>query len=176
KAPQLKFTDFFISGKDRQGLQLSGDIGPALWDFRLAGRSLDMGILGELSGFPYSLSGAADIQVHGKGDAKRPHLDGKVDLDRGTALGLAFRSGSAEFIWQDARITFTNLFLNDPGHYTLEGAGVFPLISKEKTEAQDHAIDFSVRLRDSNLSLLQSISPEIKQARGPVEGLLQIKG
>ena len=54
-APQLKFTDLFISGKDREGLQLSGDIGPALWDFQMAGRGLDMGTLGELAGFPLRL-------------------------------------------------------------------------------------------------------------------------
>jgi len=176
KAPQLKFTDFFISGKDRQGLELSGDIGPTLWDFQMAGHGLDMGILGELAGFPYPMGGAADVQVRGTGNPAHPHVEGSVDLRRGTAFGLAFRTGSASFIWQDARISFTRLSLSDPGHYTLEGAGVFPLVSKDKTRGQDHSIDFSVRLIDSNLSLLQSCMPEVKQAKGPVDGLLQIKG
>jgi len=175
-APQLKFTNFFISGQDQQKLELSGDVGPALWDFQMAGRGLDMAILGELAGFTYPLSGSANVQVHGTGNPKSPHVDGKVDLDHGAVMGLSFRSGSAAFIWQDARITFTKLELSDPGHYHLEGSGSFPLISKEKTTAQDHSIDFSVRLRDSNLSLLQSFSHEVKDAKGPVEGLLQIKG
>jgi len=176
KAPQLTFTNFYISGNDRQGLELTGDIGPTLWDFRMAGHSLDMGILGELAGFPYPMSGSADVQVRGAGSPAHPHVEGKIDLTRGTALGLAFRTGSASFIWQDARISFTKLSLSDPGHYALEGAGVFPLVSKEKNRTQDHSIDFSVRLLDSNLSLLQSCLPEVKQAKGPVDGLLQIKG
>jgi len=175
-APQLNFKDFFISGKDRQGLQLSGDIGPTLWDFRMTGRALDMGILAELAGFPYPISGSADVQVHGTGDPKHPHVDGKVDLNQGSVLGLSFRSGSAAFIWQDTRITFTKLLLSDPGHYNLEGSGSFPLLPKDKAQTQDHSVDFSVRLRDSNLSLLQSFSREVKSAKGPVEGLLQIKG
>ena len=122
----MEFTNFFISGKDQEGLQLSGDIGPARWDFQMVGRRLDMGILGELAGFPYPLSGAANVQIRGTGDPKHPHVEGKVQLDRGTALGLAFRSGSAAFTWQDTRITFTQLSLDNPGHYNLEGSGVFP--------------------------------------------------
>ncbi len=185
--PQLQFTDLFISGKDQQGLQFTGNIGPTLWDFKMAGRGLDMGTLGELSGFPYPISGAADVQVHGTGDPSHPHVEGKVDLDRGAVLGLAYRSGSAAFVWQDARITFTKLVLSDPGHYTLEGAGVFPLRKKAdllRPTSDVHrppsdvsrSIDFSLRLRDSNLSLLQSFSREVKNAKGPVEGLIQIKG
>jgi len=176
KAPQLQFTDFSISGKDRQGVRISGDIGPSLWDFRMSGHGLDMGTLSELSGFPYPMSGSADVQVRGTGDPKHPHVEGNIDLDRGTLVGLAFRTGTASFIWQDARISFTKLSLTDSGHYTLEGAGVFPLVTSGKIGGEDHSIDFSIRLLDSNLSLLQSFMPEVKQAKGPVDGLLQIKG
>src|SRR5262249_7918495 len=102
-APQLTFTTFVISGRVREGLELTGKIGLALWYFRMTGRSLDMGTLGELAGFPYPLSGQADVRVHGSGDPRHPHVDGQVDLDRGTALGLAFRSGTASFVWQDTR-------------------------------------------------------------------------
>ena len=30
----------YISGKDKEGLELSGDIGPTLWDFKMAGHGL----------------------------------------------------------------------------------------------------------------------------------------
>jgi len=124
KAPQLKFTNLFISGKDKQGLQLNGQIGPTLWDFQMAGQGLDIGTLGELSGFPYPMSGAANVNVHGTGDPAHPHVEGKIDLEHGTALGLPFQTGTAAFVWQDARIMFTKLLLSDPGRYTLDGAGI----------------------------------------------------
>jgi len=175
-APQLKFTDFFISGRDQQGLQLTGDIGPALWNFRLNGHGLDMGTLGSLAGFSYPLEGDADVSVRGTGDLSHPHVEGTVQLQDGRALGLGFHSGSAAFVWQDYRITFTQLRLQDPGRYTLTGTGVFPLASKDKKMASDQGIDFSVRLLDSNLGLLQSLSKEVRQAKGSVDGLLQITG
>src|SRR5262249_16278036 len=159
---------------DRQGLQLNGQIGPGLWDFQMAGQGLDIGTLAELSGFPYPMSGAANVQVRGSGDLAHPHVEGKVDLDRGTARGLSYRTGSAAFVWQDARITFTKLLLSDSGRYTLDGAGVFPLIQKSSvraSEAAAHPIDFSLHLRDSNMGLLKSLSEEVKEAKGPVEGL-----
>jgi len=248
-APQLKFTDFFISGKDQQGLQLNGDIGPALWDFTLNGHGLDIGTLGSLAGFSYPLEGNADVSVKGTGDLGHPHVEGTIQLQDGRALGLAFHSGSAAFVWQDYRMTFTHLQLQDPGRYTLTGAGVFPLAATRPSSpsssspsssspsssspsssspsssspsssppnavvgglstsltadgsptttsgmtsggtsgmtaeakgmtsggAGDQGIDFSVRLQDSNLGLLQSLSKEVRQARGSVDGLLQITG
>lgn len=175
-APQLKFTDFFISGKDQQGLQLTGDIGPELWDFRLKGHGLDMGTLGSLAGFSYPLEGDADVSVQGTGNLSHPHVQGTVQIQDGRALGLGFHSGSADFVWQDYRMTFTQMQLQDPGRYTLTGAGVFPLASKDKKASSDQGIDFSVRLRDSNLGLLQSLSKEVRQAKGSVDGLLQITG
>ena len=42
------------------------------------------------------MSGVANVQVHGTGDPKHPHVDGKIDLDHGTAMGLSFRSGTAD--------------------------------------------------------------------------------
>ena len=200
-APQLKFTDFFISGKDQQGLQLTGDIGPSLWDFRLNGHGLDMATLGSLAGFSYPLEGNADMSVRGTGDLIHPHIEGTVQLQDGRALGLGFHNGSAAFVWQDYRMTFTQLRLQDPGRYTLTGAGVFPLASSRPSlpnapigglsttftadgspmttsgmTKRDQGIDFSVRLQDSNLGLLQSLSKEVRQAKGSVDGLLQITG
>ena len=181
--PQLKFKDFYISGKEDQDLQITGDVGPSLWNFRLAGRGLDMGTLAGLAGFPYPLSGSANLSVTGTGDVHHPRLDGVIDLRQGSALGLAFKTGSAAFVWHDARITFTKLSLSDPDRYTLVGAGVFPLMTKNAEtarsnagEKQDRTIDFSVRLQNSNLGFLQSLSSEVKRAQGSLEGLLQIKG
>ncbi len=196
KSPQLRISDLFISGKYEQGLALTGEMGPHHWDFKMEGRGMDISTLGELSGFPYAISGAADLSVVGRGDSKHPHVEGSVDLDRGSILGLAFRSGTAVFVWQDDRITFSRLFLSDPGHYGLEGSGVFPLRQKAEfgnpenpagTPSQvlraaksaapsSPPIDFSIRLHDANLSLLKSFSREVREAKGPVEGLLQIKG
>jgi hypothetical protein len=176
KSPQLLFKDFFISGADKQGLTLSGTVGPSLWDFQLRGRAMDLGTLGGLSGFPYPLSGTADVAIHGSGDVDHPHLDGTVSVRDGRAMGIGFHSGEASFIWQDTRMTFTRLWLSDPGRYTLAGTGVFPVTSKSKRRDQDRSIDFSVRLQDSNLGLLQSISDEVKQAHGNVDGILQIRG
>ena len=74
-------------------------------------------------------------------------------------------------------MTFTRLQLSDPGRYTLTGAGVFPVITaKTAPQTAQPTIDFSLRLTDSNLGILQSITPEVKSAKGSVQGLLQIKG
>lgn len=176
-APQLKFSDFAITGKDAQTLQVTGDVGPKLWNFGMIGRRLDMGTLAGLASFPYSMNGTADLSIHGKGDATHPHIEGTINLDNGSALGLAFRTGTASFVWQNDQITFTKLALSDSGRYTLVGAGVVPRMSKKKTEASEELpIDFTVRLQDSNLQMLRSISSEIKAARGAVEGILQIRG
>lgn len=176
QAPQLRFTDFSISGTDHRGFRMTGDIGPSLWDFRMAGRGLDLGTLGGLAGFPYSLNGTADGTIRGTGDSAHPHVEGSVDLKRGSVLGLSFENGSSAFVWQDDRMTFTRLLLSDPGRYTLSGAGVFPVTSKEKRGRPDRTIDFSVRLQDSNLGLLQSLSREVKKAKGPVQALIQVTG
>jgi hypothetical protein len=179
-APQLKFTDFYITGIHEQRLLLSGDIGPALWNYRMEGKGLDVSALGELAGFPYPLSGTADVQLNGKGNANQPQIEGRVELERGSILGLAFQSGKAAFNWQNDRISFDRLLLNDPGRYTLEGSGDFPLRRKESKQTLQASlrtpINFAIRLKDSNLSMLKSLSPEIKEAGGPVDGELTIKG
>ncbi len=179
KAPQLHITDLFISGKYEQGLAITGDLGPNLWDFKMEGRGLDIGTLSELAGFPYPLGGAANLRIVGRGDAKHPHVEGIIELDRGSILGLSYQTGTATFVWEDDRISFTKLFLHEPGRYGLEGAGVFPLKKKSKAGKEElpaTPIDFSIRLKDANLSLLKSFSQEVLEAKGPLEGLLQIKG
>jgi hypothetical protein len=176
RTPQLVFKDFFISGKDEQGLRLSGELGPARWDFRLLGTGLDLATLGNLAGFSYPMEGAADVDLRGTGDLQHPHIEGTLRLESGRVLGLAFRSGGADFLWQDARMTFTRLQLTDPGRYTLTGAGGFPLAPREKGGDKDRTIDFSLRLENSNLGLLQSFSDEIRRAKGELSGLVQIRG
>ncbi|MFA5974780.1 MAG: translocation/assembly module TamB domain-containing protein [Elusimicrobiota bacterium] len=177
QAPQLHFTDFFISGRDHQRLELTGDIGPSLWDFRMAGHGLDMGTLGGLAGFPYPVNGTADLSIRGTGDAAHPYAEGTIDLRQGSVLGLSFRNGASAFAWQDDRITFTRLILSDPDRYTLSGTGVFPLSTASgKKKGSDRTVNFSLRLQDSNLGLLQSISNQVKKANGDVQALVQITG
>src|SRR5262249_44736009 len=61
QAPQMNFKDFRIAGKEGQGVALDGDIGPSHWDFRMNGQRMDLGVLGGLAGFPYPLSGEAEV-------------------------------------------------------------------------------------------------------------------
>jgi translocation and assembly module TamB len=172
----LAFMYFAVSVNNGEGLRLNGDIGPEKWNFALQGEGLDVGTLGGLGGFPYPLSGSANVNIHGTGNLQQPRVDGSLEVRDGRVLGLDFRHGSTEFAWQEQRVTFTKLQLSDPGRYTLMGTGVFPLLSKGKNTSPSKAIDFSVRLLDSNLGLLQSISPQVKSARGSVQALLQVTG
>ena len=182
-APQLTFTNFFISGYDRQGLELSGQIGPSLWDFKMVGHGLDMGILWE--------NWRAFLVPHERRrrmcrcaeQARQPILTWKGPLSstEELLLGLAFpQRRRPPFIWQDARdFIYKTFALSDPGRYTLGRRRRHSLSSpKHKTPQPGGplSIDFSVRLLNSNLSLLQSFMPEVKQAKGGVDGLLQIKG
>ncbi len=176
EAPQLHFDHFFISGKDGEGIHLTGDVGPRLWNFQLAGDGLDIGSLAGLAGFPYPMEGQASLAVRGTGNLAAPHIQGKVNLQDGRVFGLSFRTGTAELDWQNNLMAFTKLILSDPGRYTLQGAGVFPTAPKDNKQKLNRPINFSVRLENSNLGLLQSISKDVKQARGSVTGLVQIKG
>jgi hypothetical protein len=176
EAPQVMFKDFAVTGKEGAGLRLNGLVGPEKWNFSMSGQSLDLSTLGGLAGFPYSLDGSADVNIRGVGNLEHPNVEGTLDIRDGRVMGLHFQTGSAALAWQGQRMTFTRLTLSDPGRYTLTGAGVFPLSAKSKVPSADKTIDFSLRLMDSNLSLLQSITPEVKAARGSVQALLQIKG
>jgi hypothetical protein len=173
RAPEIHFTDFFIAAKSGLGLNIAGDIGPSLWDFRVQGDGVDMGTIASLTGSPYPLEGTASINIQGHGSQANPRVDGEISVEDGKALALHFASGEAEFIWENHRITFTRLILIDPGRYTLTGAGVFPFDNLPSASQQ---VNFSVRLKDSNLSLLKSIAPEVKDAHGSVQGLLQVTG
>jgi hypothetical protein len=176
ESPQLRFTDFSISGKEHQGVQISGDVGPARWDFRLKGQGIDLRALSSLAGFSYPLEGSANVSIQGTGDQKHPQVSGQMDAQDGRVLGLDFQTGSAAFLWQGNRMTLTRLELSDPGRYTLRGGGVFPLAASTEDNRTHPTIDFSVRLEGANLGLLKSISSEVKGAKGPVEGLLQVRG
>ncbi len=177
--PQLHFDQFRIAGKQGQGLILDGDLGPDKWDFNMAGQKIDLGVLAGLAEFPYPLSGVANASIRGSGDLKHPHAEGTLDVQNGRALGLSFDTGSAQFIWRNNRLSLQKLLLSVPGRYTLMGSGGFPLQSQPMVPARartDSNIDFTARLEDSNLGLVQSIVPSIRDARGPVEGILQITG
>jgi hypothetical protein len=175
-APQLTFKNFAVTGKGHQGLRITGTIGPQKWNFDMSGEGLDIGTLGGLAGFPYALDGSANVKIRGSGDLEHPNVEGTLNVHDGRALSLDFKTGEAAFAWQGQRMTFTRLMLSDPGRYTLTGTGVFPLAARAKQGSIDKTIDFTLRLTDSNMGLLQSITPEVKQARGSVLALLQIKG
>jgi len=172
--PQLAFEHFLIAGKEGQKLDLHGQAGPTLWDFVMTGQRMDLGVLGSLAGFAMPLSGLANISVHGTGDLKHPHLEGRAEFQSGRAGILAFSEGEADFLWQDDRITFRKLHLRDHGRYSATGSGVFPI--RERPGAHEEQINFSVRLDNTNLGILQSAFPEIRKARGRVDGLVQIQG
>jgi len=174
--PQLRFSKFRIVGKQGQGLELDGDIGPSRWDFRMAGQRIDLGILGGMAAFPYPLSGSAEVAIRGTGDLKNPHAEGSLKVRDGRVLGLSFTGGEAKFLWRNNRLSFQQLQLTSPGRYTLIGAGGFPLTATREPGTSDRTIDFTVRLDNSNLGILQSIMPEVRDAKGAVEAILQITG
>jgi autotransporter translocation and assembly factor TamB len=177
KMPQLRFKDFAVSGRGHTGLRLNGDIGPSLWNFTMSGEGLDLSTLGGLAGFPYPLSGSADTKIKGTGDFAHPNVEGTLDVRDGRAIGLDFKTGTATFAWQGQRMTFTKLQMSDPGRYTLTGTGVFPVAAKNpKRPTEDKTIDFTLRLIDSNLGLLQSVSKDVRSAEGSVSALVQVKG
>jgi len=175
RRPQLVFDHFIVTGKDQQKLDLHGEVGPTLWNFALTGQRMDLGVLGELAGFTVPFHGSADLAVKGTGDRQRPHLQGNVRLHEGRISVFGFSEGDADFLWQDNRISFKRLRLADKGRYTAIGSGVFPIQSRTARGPQE-PMNFSVRLENSNLALLQSMFPEIRKARGDVEGLVQLKG
>lgn len=175
-SPQLEFKDFSLTGQNRERFQLSGSIGPEKWNFSMEGQGLDISTLGGLAGFPYKLNGSANVKIRGLGNLQNPDVQGSLEVHDGRALGLDFQSGSAVFAWQGSRMTFTRLQLSDPGRYSLTGTGIFPLVTKSHKATHDKTINFSLRLTDSNMGILQSITSEVKSARGALQGLLQITG
>lgn len=174
--PQLHFTKFRIVGKQGEGLELDGDIGPSRWDFHMAGQRVDLGILGGMAAFPYPLSGSADVSIRGTGDLQNPNAEGTLKVKDGRAMGLGFVQGESRFIWRNNRLSFQKLELSYPGRYTLIGSGGFPLTTNKNMLNQDKSIDFTIRLKDSNLAILQSLMPEVRDARGDVDCILQITG
>ena len=176
KRPQLTFNHLQVIGKESQKLDIDGEVGPTFWNYALQGQGLDLGILGELSGLSVPMSGVVDLKIVGKGDAQHPNVEGQARIQQGRIADVQYESGETDFIWQEDRITFQNLRLKDRGRYSALGGGVFPIRSKLNTAKPLPHIDFTVRLQDTNLGLLQSIFPEVKSARGDVEGLMQIQG
>jgi hypothetical protein len=173
--PQLIFKHLLINGKEGQHLDIDGEVGPSHWDYALDGKGLDLGILGELSGLAIPMSGAADLRIIGHGDSTHPNVEGHARIQEGRIADVHYESGETDLIWQEDRITFQNLRLKDGDRYSAVGGGVFPIRSHLHPNMVPK-INFTVRLQDTNLGFLQSIYPEIKSARGAVEGLVQIEG
>lgn len=179
RMPQLRFDQFRIAGKHQQGLLIDGEIGPTTWDFTLDGRRVDLATLSGLAGFPYRLTGTADAVLRGTGDLRRPQVQGRLQVSNGEALGLQFVKGQARFLWRNDRISFQALEISYPGRYTLRGSGGIPITPPSPEQAlrhQDRTIDFTLRLDHSNLGFVQSLMPDIKEAKGAMQGIIQITG
>jgi len=176
QAPQLIFDHFSIHGQNREKLEMDGQVGPDEWNFTVHGEDVELGLLSDLAGLTYPIAGKGSITAKAVGTLKDPHVEGSLTLGKGKAMGLAFGSGEAQFLWQGNAMTVTELKHSDSGRYTVIGTGVFPI--KKTNDSIDNTvpINFSVKLLNTNLGILQSYIPEIKKAKGSVEGLFQITG
>lgn len=176
RRPQLRFENLRLVGREGQRLELDGEAGPRHWDFQMVGRSLDLATLGELGGLGIGISGSADLSLVGRGDPQNPYVQGSAQMRDGSAGGLRFSQGEADFIWQEDRMTFQALKLQDGRRYTLTGGGVLPLRKEASAGTSDQAMNVSFRLQDTTLGILQSAFPQIAYAKGTVEGLVQLQG
>ena len=107
------------------------------------------------------MTGAADLKIVGRGDESHPEVQGHARIEKGSIANVRYESGETDFLWQGDRITFQNLELKDSHRYTAIGGGVFPIQSSVSSAAPPPEINFTVRLENTNLGLLQSMFPEI---------------
>ncbi len=145
-------------------------------DVQIGGRDLDASILPDLAYQNIPLTGKLQVVAQASGSFKNPEVALSGNITPGSLGGVAFDNFQTLVVLKDQSIFIEQMSLVK-GIYQASLDGKIPLAALEKKESgRNESMDLNLRLDNTNLAILPTITPLITQAEGATTGELKIKG
>lgn len=171
KLPQVELEDVTLSEQGQRRLWINGEVGPGNWDFELQGWDLEAETLISLADLDVPVSGKLNAQITGRGNPRKPNVEGLVSGKDGNIGLLPYDHLSAEVFWKGPFVEIQNLEAARKSGYSIKGSGRIPVTDDEKMSQQMSVV---MRLTNGDLHILKDIWPDCRSAEGSFHGELQL--
>ncbi|MBU2614584.1 MAG: hypothetical protein KKG87_03360 [Elusimicrobia bacterium] len=184
---ETTFTNFIVAPKSNiKGsylFKLNGTYSQNNSNLTIEGNNINLDFITGLLDQQMPLSGSTDFTVILKGEIKKPYIAGTINISAGDFYSIPFTNANLQLNYEDNVLELTNARLvridnNSKEQLIVSGKGRIPLAFTEtvKNSPGDNNINLSFQIEKGDLAILESISDNIKSARGKIEAKLQVSG
>lgn len=155
-------------------------------DLTIQSQGLSLALVQAFSPRPIMASGPLELDLHLRGRASSPRLDGRITLSEGRLGTFAIHRFEARLDYAERQLQLDlRLEPETPGADSLQSPGAvvakgtFPVdlaFGQVERRVPDLPMDLRVQSEGVDLGLLRSLTPKIAEAAGPVEIDLHLSG
>lgn len=175
---EIRFDAFELLARD-QRIQLTGGIGLQRFDgLRIEAQDLDVGVLADLAGTAFEVTGRLDTNLELRGPLAEPAVNGTVRWSEAGVAGVPVDRLDLDLQTIDGRIRATGT-VHRGGRPVAQGNAALPPKpwSGEVPLLASSELDAELRVSQLELALLEPWLPTaFREPRGTVEGRLSLRG
>ena len=173
----------YTKGSNNADFKLNGNFTKTNSNLSAEGTNISLDFISSIIDLQLPLNGYTDFTVIYKGHIEKPYITGSLNVSAGEFYSIPFTNANIQFTYNNFILEIPNSRLvkidNATGkeQLALSCKGSVPItIDEQKYPLNNKDISLSFDIEKGDLSILKSMSEEIKTASGKIDAKLQISG